>query len=691
MTPPSGLVAAVYTQTEGNPLFVTEIVRLLVQEGSVGAGLKATTAVGGNDSWTIRIPEGVREVIGRRLNRLSQRCNEALTVASIVGREFTLAQLRPLVDEVSEDRLFEVLEEALSARVIEELPQAVGRYQFTHALIQETLAGELSTTRRVRLHARIAAALEELYGTELDAHAAELAHHFAEAEAVLGPEKLVRYSLVAGDRALGGYAFEEGLAHFERGLAAKGIEMTSSQPAPDQETAGLLFGLGRARLATGRRITLSEAIADLRRAFDYYAAAGDTGRAVAVGQHRLPNAVGMLTGASELIQRALELVEAGSHDEGLLLAQYITIGYYEENDVEAARDSYARALAIAERENDIDLQLLTLVQASNLETFHCDFQKSVALSLQGVELAQGVDNPQAEIMVYRWAGISQIFSGDLHAAKPHLAKARDLAETLRDQNSLSGYWASALWAFLEGDFEEARRFSDRSLTDITDCRALGIRITLELELGDFEHADVYMERLLETMRLSPPGPVFEYMIPAVALPMAARIRDDTNGFEAAEAAADAVLNSANPFPFVVGAARAGLGLLAVKRGDPAVAADLHASLISHSGTIMIPNGLVYDRVLGLLAQTMGEPDQAAKHFEVALAFSRKGGYRTELAWACCDYADLLLDPSTSSGRTGSDGRALATSLLDESLSISSELGMRPLMERVLSRREILKA
>ena len=164
---PRGLVEGVHTQTEGNPLFVTEVVRLLVQEGELGAD--PSTGPGRareTDSWTIRIPEGVREVIGRRLNRLSQRCNEVLTVASIIGREFTLAHLTQVVEEVTEDRLFEVLEEALAARVIEELPQSVGRYQFTHALIQETLAEELSTTRRVRLHARIAEALEELYGAD---------------------------------------------------------------------------------------------------------------------------------------------------------------------------------------------------------------------------------------------------------------------------------------------------------------------------------------------------------------------------------------------------------------------------------------------------------------------------------------------------------------------------------------------
>ena len=155
--------------------------------------------------------------------------------------------MRPLIEEVTEDCLFEVLGEALAARVIEELPQSVDRYQFTHALIQGTLFGELSTTRKVRLHARIAQALEELYGDDADAHAAQLAHHFSEAEAILGSENLARYSLLAGERALASYAYEDALAHFERGLVTRGIPLLGTEEAPDEEAAAFLFGLARAR------------------------------------------------------------------------------------------------------------------------------------------------------------------------------------------------------------------------------------------------------------------------------------------------------------------------------------------------------------------------------------------------------------------------------------------------------------
>ena len=92
-----------------------------------------------------------------------------------------------------------------------------------------------------------------------------------------------------------------------------------------------------------------------------------------------------------------------------------------------------------------------------------------------------------------------------------------------------------------------------------------------------------------------------------------------------------------------------------------------------------------DHVFGLLSHTMDSVDQAAEHFKDALAFCRKAGHRPELAWTCCDYADMLRE------RDGEGDRAKAITLLDESLAISSELGMRPLMERVLSRRELLKA
>ena len=127
-----------------------------------------------------------------------------------------------------------------------------------------------------------------------------------------------------------------------------------------------------------------------------------------------------------------------------------------------------------------------------------------------------------------------------------------------------------------------------------------------------------------------------------------------------------------------------MALLAVQKGDQSAAGEHYAYLLAQRGT-MIATVMSVARLLGLLTHTMGNRDQSTEHFEDALAFCRKAGCRPELAGTCCDYADTL------SERDGPGDKEEAASLLDESLAISSELGMRPLIERVLSRREILGA
>ena len=491
VTPPSTLVTSVYTQTEGNPLFVTEVVRLLVQEGELSAEKARET-----DSWTIRIPEGVREVIGRRLNRLSQRCNEALSVASILGREFTMAQLRPLVEEVTEDRLFEVLEEALAARVIEELPQSVGRYQFTHALIQETLTAELSLTRRVRLHARIAQALEDLYGDDADSHAAELAHHFSQAEAVTGTEKLVRYSLLAGERALASRAYEDALAHFERGLVARGITLSgteaASQAAPDDEAAALLFGLARAQAATFEGHQLSEAFATLSRAFEYYAEAGNVALAVAAAEFRITSSNARIPGIAQLIARALTLVLADSHEAGRLLSRYGGILGNAEGDYEGAQQALGRAIAIARREGDVPLEVQTLNYASSLSTLHLHWQESVDNGLRAIELATGEEIPGFEGGPF-WTAMSLLYMGDLDAARPHALASRDLAERRTTFRSLVSAFFVPITSLscLEGDWMAGREYSDRGLeVSPLSVPLLLPRVLLEHETGESDQGEV---------------------------------------------------------------------------------------------------------------------------------------------------------------------------------------------------------
>ena len=158
--------------------------------------------------------------------------------------------------------------------------------------------------------------MEEHYGAASEAHAAELAHHFAEAETVLGTEKLVHYSLAAGERALAIYAYEQAQGHFERALAAR-----EGQPM-DGDTAALLFGLGRAQGSIFPLHRLHEAVATVKRAFDYYAEVGDVARAVAVAKFPVVTLTGGNVGMTRIIARALDLLPPNSPDAGTLLAQY---------------------------------------------------------------------------------------------------------------------------------------------------------------------------------------------------------------------------------------------------------------------------------------------------------------------------------------------------------------------------------
>ena len=501
MTPSAGMLEAVHRQTEGNPLFVTEVVRLLVQEGEL-----TLDRAGQRDSWSVRIPEGVREVIGRRLDRLSERCNETLTLASVVGREFTLEQISPLIEDMTGDRL---LEEALAARVIEELPHSVGRYQFTHALIQETLAGELSITRRVRLHARIAETLEELYGDDADAHAAELAHHFAEAEGVLGTDKLVHYSLLAGERALAIYAYEEALAHFQRGLTAKEGEVPHSANTMAAETAALLHGLGRTQLIM---LQVDEGWANLTRAFDYYAEVADIPRVVDIAE--LPVSITAPGNIAPLLARALELVPPDSYEAGRLLPWHGRLLNTLQGDYDGAQDALSRALTIAQREGDIALQMQTLAFAADVEGFQLHWQQCLEKALQAIELTRHADNPLAESFAHGWvAGALSVMGRDKARARRQAAACVAAAERLHDRVWLPTMigMSSANVLSSWGEWQEARELIDRGLALAPrNPIVLGVRTMLEYQLGDFDQGEAHLKTLEEVMHLTAPGPTMPH-------------------------------------------------------------------------------------------------------------------------------------------------------------------------------------
>jgi DNA-binding winged helix-turn-helix (wHTH) protein len=212
---PPQLPQMMMESTDGNPFFATEMLQHLNETGAIAriAG-SAGSAVAVGD---LALSEGIKEVIGRRLSRLSETCNRALSVASIIGREFDATLLEAVVD-LPDSALLDALEEATRAQLISESQEVSGRFEFIHALIRETLHSELSSPRRARLHRRVAEAIENLAQNMPSAPLAELAYHFSQAASAGTADKAIDYATQAGDRAAYGLAHEEAARAFEMAL-----------------------------------------------------------------------------------------------------------------------------------------------------------------------------------------------------------------------------------------------------------------------------------------------------------------------------------------------------------------------------------------------------------------------------------------------------------------------------------------
>ena len=229
---------AVYAETEGNPFFVGEVLRHLVETGAV---VRRDGRWSVADPGTLSVPEGVRDVIGRRLSRLSPAANDLLATAAVIGRDVDVELVVELSD-LSEGTLLDALDEAVRARLIDET--GPDRYRFSHALIRATLYEEQSATRRRRQHRRVAEALEKLRPDDVVA----LAYHLVEA----GPEggllaRAVRYSLAAAGQSLAARAPADAERRFHQVLEL----LDESDLGDDTQRLEALLGIGECQRDQG--------------------------------------------------------------------------------------------------------------------------------------------------------------------------------------------------------------------------------------------------------------------------------------------------------------------------------------------------------------------------------------------------------------------------------------------------------
>jgi class 3 adenylate cyclase/tetratricopeptide (TPR) repeat protein len=312
------LARAVHEETEGNPFFVREVLRHLAETGAVERD---------EGGWTTRlpvdqlgIPEGVREVVGRRLSRLTAGTNHVLRVAAVVGPEFELGVVQAAGD-LSEEALLSAVEEGADARVVTEV--SATRFRFAHALVRATLYESLTAARKVALHRKAAEAIETIHAGGLDDYVPALAHHWAKASApITDTTRAVQYAHMAGDRALAQLAHDEAAGYYASALEL--LDAGGADPA-DPRRLELLISRGEAQKRAGDpgyRETLLDA-AQLAR---------QLGDARAVARAALANTLGhMWTAAFVVDAPRVEILEAAlaavGDDDGVLRARLLaTLG-----------------------------------------------------------------------------------------------------------------------------------------------------------------------------------------------------------------------------------------------------------------------------------------------------------------------------------------------------------------------------
>jgi class 3 adenylate cyclase/tetratricopeptide (TPR) repeat protein len=205
--------------TAGNPFFVVEVLRHLVETGALTQRDGRWTVTRALDD--LELPQSVRAVVGQRVRRLSPAAHAVLTAGAVAGREFDTAVVAGATD-LDEDDVLAVLEEAMGAGLIAEVSGAVDRFTFTHALVQQTLYSDLSESRRARMHRQVATCIEGLVGDDAGDRAGELAQHWFAAVRPAELDRAISYALQAGDRAIEASAPDEAVRWFAQALDAIG-------------------------------------------------------------------------------------------------------------------------------------------------------------------------------------------------------------------------------------------------------------------------------------------------------------------------------------------------------------------------------------------------------------------------------------------------------------------------------------
>jgi class 3 adenylate cyclase/tetratricopeptide (TPR) repeat protein len=658
------LSQAVYQETEGNPFFVREVLRHLAETGAVEPG---------EGGWTTRlpvdqlgIPEGVREVVGHRLSRLSGDTNHALRIAAVVGPEFELGVVQA-AGNLSEEALLGAVEEAAGARLVTEVSGT--RFRFAHALVRATLYESLTAARKIALHRRVAEAIETSHKGALDDYLPALAHHWARF-AVPGADttRAIEYATRAGDRALAQLAHDEAAAYYRQALDLLAV---AEGPAQESQRLELLISLGQAERRAGQPGYRGTLLAAAKLA----QAAGDSQRlsraALAISGGSFSTVGGFDPELLAVLEAALEAV--GKENSGVraqLLANLaVELTWDPDRDRRLALND--EALAMAERLGD-EAILGSVLAARCISMWD---PMSVPERLTNTARLLTVSERLTDPVVHFWALWRRtIVLNDVGAeeADRTLEACERQASELR-QPSLCWYatYYRGTQLLMHGKTQDGERFANDALElarDIDERRASLFfaiqQFYIRFEQGRLAESE---DSIREAAARAPTVPLYQ-ALPALLYCEVGRDDDarrllaklDEIGFESFP------LN--NTWMVSVAAS----SLVAAHLRDVKSAATLYDVLAPFADymachTLIWLGCVAYH--LGILATTLGRWNQAETHFTAAARSHSRIGAPTWLARTRLEWGRMLL------GRQEREDIERARAFFQDALKSARDLGL----------------
>ncbi len=632
----AGLVEALYEQSAGNPVFLTQIVQLLELESESAPDRSAT-------EWKFDLPAGVRDAIASQLDALPEKTREVLTVAAVAGRDCAPAVIARAMNATAAE-LLEQLDPAKTARLIEESHLRPGELRFSHALLRDVVYERIETLERGRLHRRVGEALEALYAPALDPWIEDLAYHFAESIVVGDADKAVAYCVSAGERAASRLAHENAPGHFRRAL-----ELMDFQAAIDaRERCELLIQLGAAEMRIGDR---EPAKSSLRQAASI---AREIGAPDLLAQAALEMAPGFFTievGVSdpELASLLVEAEAALPKSEVELRAQLtarLAMDAVWSDSPERCDQLSLAALGLARGVRDPETHAYAVTARHGALWGPERFEERRQLIAEIGELARIVSNAEFSLM-YRVLNISALLeAGEIPELDRQILAYTQLAEELKLPHA---QWFVSLFramrALMEGRFEAAD-------TGAQEFLELGNRVQDNNAPQSF--GVHFMQRRWEENRIEDvidPARSFVSAYPAilawrcVLLFFEAEL-GSPGVAEAFESLAEIGFENI-PRNETWGIATSMLSNACVNLGDVERAQQLYELILPGKLHFTIVGyGVMYwgsrARELGNLASLMRRFEEAEGHFELAVSQNAKTGAVPWVARSQFDYARMLI-------------------------------------------------